>query len=168
MWFIALGQEIERNSADSVLPAATSSNTLGKANFVLITKTPNRKRSLKTQMLVANTNNSSENEVSEQNVWSQNSFLKEVNSNFGMEKVNFPEKILIYKSQAYLAVHKGETILYVDFFMMAQIISTVNVDSYECLPDEVKIIRTLYEAETGDFKGIKNTIGFINVRGVQE
>ena len=123
-------------------------------------------------MLVANTDNSSENEVSGEKTWSQNGFFKEINSNSGMEKVNFPQNTLIYKNQAYLTVQKGENIFYADYFILGQIIFTANVpadvDSYECLPHEVIIVRPLYDAETGDFKGIKNTIGLINIRGDQE
>lgn len=89
-----------------------------------------------------------------------------------MEKVNFPENILLYKNQAYLTVQKGETILYDHFLIMAQIIPTVNVlahvDSYECLPDEVKTIRPLYETVTGNFKELRNIIGLINIKGDQE
>lgn len=89
-----------------------------------------------------------------------------------MEKVNFPENILLYKNQAYLTVQKGETILYDHFLIMAQIIPTVNVlahvDSYECLPDEVSIARPLYETVTGNFKELRNIIGLINIKGDQE
>lgn len=89
-----------------------------------------------------------------------------------MEKVNFPENILLYKNQAYLTVQKGETILYDHFLIKAQIIPTVNVlahvDSYECLPDEVRIIRPLYETVTGNFKELRNIIGLINIKGDQE
>ena len=39
-----------------------------------------------------------------------------------------------------------------------------DVDSYECREDEVKILRTLYDLESGKFLGLKYSVGLITVR----
>lgn len=44
MLFVNLGQEIERNPADSALLASTSSNVLEKANLILLTKHPTARK----------------------------------------------------------------------------------------------------------------------------
>ena len=71
-----------------------------------------------------------------------------------------------------MRVQKGQNNLYADYFILGRIILAENVledvDSFECLPDKLKIIRPLYDPETGNFKGLKNTTGLINVRGDQE
>lgn len=44
MLFVNLGQEIERNPADSALLGSTSSNVLEKANLILLTKHPTARK----------------------------------------------------------------------------------------------------------------------------
>ena len=57
-------------------------------------------------MLLANTNNFSENEVFVEKIWDEPSFFKEISSDFEMAKVKFPENNLIYNNQAYLTGQK--------------------------------------------------------------
>lgn len=71
-------------------------------------------------------------------------FYRDAKSDFGMEKVNYPENTLFYANQAYLTVQKGKNVLYTDHFILGRVIPAANVttevDRYKCGPDEVKII----------------------------
>ena len=39
-----------------------------------------------------------------------------------------------------------------------------DVDGYDCKPNEVKILRTLYDLQTGKFLGVKQCVALITVR----
>ena len=91
---------------------------------------------------MANTRESSVNEIAGEKIWPANDFFQDVKSNFGMEKFNFPENTLIYINQTYLRVQRVEKIIYVDHFILGQIISAakvpIDLDTNECASDEVK------------------------------
>lgn len=103
---------------------------------------------MKTLLLVSNT--SFYNEISGGNVWVESAFFKDVKKNFGMEKVNFPEYTIFYINQAQSTVQKGD-----NYFILGQVIPAANVpdgvDNYRCSAGKLKIIRLLYDPETGQF-----------------
>lgn len=106
------------------------------------------------------------------NVWPENDSFHDVRGDFEMEKANFPDNKLLYVNQPLLTVETRENILYADFFILGQSgdaapNTPADVDIYVCAA-EVKVIRSLYDLETGDCKGLKNTICLINVRGDQD
>ena len=42
-----------------------------------------------------------------------------------------------------------------------------NIEEYECLPNEGKLIVPLYKIDSGDFLGLEKRLAFIMVRGDQ-
>ena len=63
---------------------------------------------------------------------------------------------------------KGRNIVYADYFILGQIILAAvlpyDVLVYECGSEKLKIIRPIYEVETGEFKGLQETFGLISIR----
>ena len=80
--------------------------------------------------------------------------------------MNYPENTILYINQAYLTVKKK--IYYCDFFALGQIVEAVNPagNILTCVikENEVKMIRPKYNAETGQFLGLYETVGFMVVR----
>ena len=99
-------------------------------------------------------------------------FFGDGSSDFEMAETNYPQDTLIYINQAYVTVVKGGNILYAGHFILGQIIPATNVpediESYKYGNKENKIIRSLYDVKTREFKGMKRTIGLIIVRGDEE
>ena len=89
-----------------------------------------------------------------------------------MEKVNFPENIILYLNQAYLTVKKSKKIYYCDFLILVQIVQASNppeyMSSYILKENEVRIVRPKCNPETGEFLGLYETVGFMVVRGSPE
>ena len=54
-------------------------------------------------------------------------------------------------------------------FIIGQLIIAANqpddIDSYICSKNEVKLLSCVYDLESGDFKGIREQIAFIVLRG---
>ena len=65
-------------------------------------------------------------------------------------------------------MRKGENIIYGDHLIWGQIIQAPNVpediEAYECVENEVKIMIPLYDKTTGELKGLRKTLPFINIR----
>ena len=121
----------------------TARNALEKADLLLMTKHATEKdRSLKSQLFVSRSDSSSNDACSEK-IWSKGAFYKDERNDLGMEKVNYPENTLFSVTQGYQAVQKGENSLYVDHFILGQVIPATNiptdVDTYECGPDETTL-----------------------------
>ena len=112
-----------------------------------------------------------ENQLSNE-IYGKNVFPQDLRGYFRMEKVKFPENTLFYVNKPRLIVQERENILYADYFLVGQEIAAPNtpadVDTYVFPADEVKVIRPLYDVETGDYKGLKNTVGLICIRGDQD
>lgn len=64
-------------------------------------------------------------------------------------------------------MQKGENIVYADHFILGQNVpdaeSPGEIESYECAEIKVKLIRPLYNFKSGEFRGIKETLAYINV-----
>ena len=79
-----------------------------------------------------------------------------------MAKVNFQENTLFYLNQSYLTIKKNKQIYYCDYFIIEQIVESLNlpqdVSSYTLKGNKVKIVRPYYDPETEEFKGLSETI----------
>ena len=123
---------------------------------------------LKCQLVVSTSESRNSGDTCSEKVWPSWGFVREKRSDFGMDKVNYPENTLLYINQAHLTTQKGESILYADHFISDQIISVNvlnNVENCKCWSDDVKIISPLCDVSTGDFKEFDEIIGFLSVRG---
>ena len=124
-------------------------------------------KSMKTQLMLKS---EPQNKLSGEQIWKKNGFFKDVRAELSLEKVNIPENCLIYINQGFLStVKNGEIAMYLDNFIIGQLIIAANqpkdIESYVCLPNEVKLLSPVYELETGQFKGIRKQMAFIVLRG---
>ena len=87
-----------------------------------------------------------------------------------MEKVNILENCLLYVNQGFLStVKSGEIAMYLHNFIIGQLIIAANqpedISTYICSKTEVKLLSCVYDLESGNFKGIREQIAFIVLRG---
>ena len=149
------------------------SRQLERANMLMLTKEATEKdRSLKTQLLLSAAGNTEE-KMSGEPVWSKNGFFGDQKPDLKLEKRNVPENTLLYLNQGYLSTVKtGELAMYNNNFIIGQLIPAANqpddIASYECLPNEVKLLTCIYDLTTGDFKGVRESLAYIVLRGDKE
>ena len=140
---------------------------LEKANMLLLSKEMTDKdRSMKTQLLVK----PKDDKLSGEKIWKQDGFFKDVRAGLNLEKVNIPENALLYINQGFLStVKSGEIAMYLHNFVIGQSIVAANqpkdIANYTCLKNEVKLLSCVYDIESGDFKGIREQLAFIVLRG---
>ena len=140
---------------------------LEKANMLLLSKEMTDKdRSMKTQLLVK----PKDDKLSGEKIWKQDGFFKDVRAELNLEKVNIPENALFYINQGFLStVKSGEIAMYLHNFVIGQLIVAANqpkdIANYTCLKNEVKLLSCVYDTESGDFKGIREQLAFIVLRG---
>ena len=140
---------------------------LEKANMLLLSKEMTDKdRSMKTQLLVK----PKDDKLSGEKIWKQDGFFKDVRAELNLEKVNIPENALFYINQGFLStVKSGEIAMYLHNFVIGQLIVAANqpkdIANYTCLKNEVKVLSCVYDIESGDFKGIREQLAFIVLRG---
>ena len=141
---------------------------LEKANMLLLSKEMTDKdKSMKTQLLYKP---KQENKLSGEKIWKKDGFFKDVRAELNLEKVNIPENCLFYANQGFLStVKRGEIAMYLHNFIIGQLIIAANqpkdIDTYVCSKNEVKLLSCVYEIETGQFKGIREQVAFIVLRG---
>ena len=141
---------------------------LEKANMLLLSKEMTDKdRSMKTQLLYKP---KQENKLSGEKIWKKNGFFKDVRAELNLEKVNIPENCLFYANQGFLStVKSGEIAMYLHNFVIGQLIIAANqpkdIDTYVCSKNEVKLLSCVYDIESGQFKGIREQMAFIVLRG---
>ena len=87
-----------------------------------------------------------------------------------LEKVNMPENTLYYINQSFLSTLKnGEIAMCNQNFILGQLIPAANkpkdIDTYECNENEVKLLCCIYDLDTGEFKGIREQLAYIVLRG---
>ena len=74
----------------------------------------------------------------------------------------------MYINQAQLTIKK-EPAIYSSYFIFGQIIPLLNppqdLENYVCKENEFKILVPLYDTSNGNFKGIKQTLAHIMLRG---
>ena len=126
-------------------------------------------RSMKTQLLLTSSNNSDE-KVSGERVWKENSFFKEIKPEMNIEKANVPENTLLYINQGFIStVKNGELAMYVHNFIIGQLIVAANqpadINEYSFKENEVKFLCCVYDLETGNFKGLRAMLAYIVLRG---
>ena len=141
---------------------------LEKANMLLLSKEMTDKdKSMKTQLLYKS---KPENKLSGEKIWKKDGFFKDVRADLNLEKVNIPENCLFYVNQGFLStVKSGEIAMYLNNFIIGQLIIAANqpkdIDTYVCSKNEVKLLSCVYEIESGQFKGIREQVAFIVLRG---
>ena len=141
---------------------------LEKANMLLFSKEMTDKdKSMKTQLMYKP---KQENKLSGEKIWKKDGFFKDVRADLNLEKVNIPENCLLYINQGFLStVKSGEIAMYLNNFVIGQLIIAANqpkdIDTYVCLKNEVKLLSCVYEIESGQFKGIREQVAFIVLRG---
>ena len=141
---------------------------LEKANMLLLSKEMTDKdKSMKTQLLYKP---KQENKLSGEKIWKKDGFFKDVRADLNLEKVNIPENCLLYANQGFLStVKSGEIAKYLHNFVIGQLIIAANqpkdIDTYVCSKNEVKLLSCVYEIESGQFKGIREQLAFIVLRG---
>ena len=143
---------------------------LEKANMLLLSKEMTDKdRSMKSQLLFK-PSKSNDKACSGEKVWKENGFFEDVEAQLNLQKVNIPENCLVYVNQGFLStVKSGELALYLHNFVIGQIIVAANqpedITAYICSKNEVKLLTCVYDLESGDFRGIREQIAFIVLRG---
>ena len=141
-----------------------------KANMLLLSKElTDKDRSMKTQLLIRSSLSDDE-KLSGEKVWKNNGFFKDIRPELNLEKVNIPENCLFYINQAFLStVKNGDIAMYNQNFIIGQLIFAANqpkeIETYQCLPNEVKLLSCVYDLESDDFKGIREQIAYIVLRG---
>ena len=141
---------------------------LEKANMLLLSKEMTDKdKSMKTQLLY---NPKQENKLSGEKIWKKDGFFKDVRAELNLEKVNIPENCLFYANQGFLStVKSGEIAMYLHNFVIGQLIIAANqpkdIANYVCSKNEVKLLSCVYDIESGQFKGIREQMAFIVLRG---
>ena len=140
---------------------------LEKANMLLLSKEMTDKdRSMKTQLLFK----PKDDKLSGERIWKEDGFFRDVRAELNLEKVNIPENCLFYVNQGFLStVKSGEIAMYLHNFIIGQLIIAANqpkdIATYDCLKNEVKLLSCVYDIESGDFKGVREQIAFIVLRG---
>ena len=124
-------------------------------------------KSMKTQLLFKSTK---DDKFSGEKVWKENGFFKDVKAELNLEKVNIPENCLFYVNQGFLStVKSGEIAMYLHNFIIGQLIIAANqpedISTYICSKNEVKLLSCVYDLESGNFKGVREQIAFIVLRG---
>ena len=141
---------------------------LEKANMLLLSKEiTDKDRSMKTQLLFKPKD---DNKLSGERIWKEDAFFKDVKAELNLEKVNISENCLLYVNQGFLStVKSGEIAMYLHNFIIGQLIIATNqpkyISTHKCLKNEVKVLSCVYDLESGNFKGLREQIAFIVLRG---
>ena len=83
---------------------------------------------------------------------------------------SIPENCLVYVNQSYLSsVKNGDLAMYNYNFIIGQFLPAANqpddIGSYECAPNEVKLFTCIYDTAAGEFKGLRESLPYIVLRG---
>ena len=131
-----------------------------KASLVSMRKTiTENHKNVSTDIIAATFENEIGSEVvSGERVWSNHGFFNARKWDYLMEKINIPENILLYINQSYLTVNKHKKIFYFDFFLIANIVASLNssqgVSSHTLKENEVKMVMPRYDPKTSEFKRV--------------
>ena len=148
----------------------TDATKLEKANIMLLSKElTDKDRSMKTQLLVRSATDGDE-KIPGEKVWKNYGFFKDIKPELNLEKVNILENCLLYINQSFLSTAKdGNIAMYNDNIILGQIILAANqpkdILKYECQANEVKLLSCIYDLETGSFKGLRQQLAYIVLRG---
>ena len=136
--------------------------------MVLSKEMTDKDRSMKTQLLIRNSDG--DDKLSGEKVWKNNGFFGDIKPEMNLEKVNMPENALYYVNQYFLStVKKGDIAMYNQNFILGQLITAANqtkdIAAYECNENEVKLLCCIYDLDSGEFKGIREQLAYIVLRG---
>ena len=138
---------------------------------MLLSKEINEKdRQLKSQLMIAT---SEAGKKSAETIWQENGYFGNFMSDFNIHKRDFPENALVYVNQAYLSTKDGEIIIYCQYVILGQIIALRNPppDSGREIAENdhlVKLYVPRYGNSNGNFLHVKESVGYIMVRGDQD
>ena len=133
-----------------------------KANMLMLMKEATDKdRSLKTQLLVSASGNN-DDKISGERVWRSDGYFRDVRPDLKPERRNIQENCLLYINQSFLStVKNGKLATYSHNFIIGQIIPAANqpenISTYECAPNKVKLYTCIYDINTGEFKGVRDS-----------
>ena len=126
-------------------------------------------RNLKIQLLVSKSN---EEKTTGERVGKDNDYCGDEGDDLNIAKTNFPVNTLLYANQGLLPTVKGDSVIYLDYFVLRQIVPALNapdnIDTYVYAPDEVKLFVPMYDLANGDFLDLKTTLAYIIIRGDEE
>ena len=130
----------------------------------------NKNKNLKNKLLLT-TGTGNKKSTDNEKIWNKPGFFGDQVADFTTNKVNFPENTLVYPNQGNITPVRRDLAVYLDYVILEQLIpamnSPENIDEYECLPNEVKMVIPLYNADTGEFLGLEKRLASIMVRGDQ-
>ena len=102
-------------------------------------------------------------------IWEQDGYFGSINPDFSIHKKNFPKNAVVYINQAYLTVKDRDVMIYCDYSILGQIVAfrspPENID--EAIKNDkklVKIFTPMYDNATGQFLGVKESVGYIMLR----
>ena len=102
-------------------------------------------------------------------LWRKNGFFSSQVCDFSLEKANLPESTIFYLNQVYLSYKDNKKLYYTDFFIAGQITALLNqpenLEEYTPQESEVKILRSKYDATSGNFLGLENCLAYLTVHG---
>ena len=126
-------------------------------------------KSLKTQVLLSTED---KKKADSEKIWNKAGFFRDQTTNFTINKANVPENSLVYVNQSNVTPVKGQLAVYLDYVILGQLIPAMNnpknIDEYDCLHNEVKLVVPLYNVDSGHFLGLKKCLSFTIVRGDQD
>ena len=137
--------------------------------MVLSKEMMDKDRSMKTQLLIRSTSDG-DDKLSGEKVWKNNGFFKDVKPELNLEKVNMPENAVFYVNQSFLStVKSGDIAMYNQSFILGQLIVVANqpkdITTCDCNKNEVKLHCCIYDLTTGEFKGVREQLAYIVLRG---
>ena len=102
-------------------------------------------------------------------IWRENGLFGNIITDFNIHKKDFPENALCYVNQAYVSTKDGETIIYCQYIILGQVLPLRNppedLDNYVKDNHLVKMYVPLYDNNDGRFLGVKETAGYVMLRG---
>ena len=137
--------------------------------MVLSKEMTDKDRSMKTQLLIRSTTDG-DDKLSGENAWKNNGFFKDVKPELNLGKVNMPENAVFYVNQSFLSTVKSDDIaMYNQNFILGQLIVAANqpkdITTYNCNEKEVKLHCCIYDLTTSEFRGIREQLAYIVLRG---
>ena len=130
-------------------------------------ETHNQHEKSKTQMMVFG----DEKEKNTEKIWVENGFFKDQRIDLTIPKANFPENTLCYINQGTISPMKEGEAIYLEYVVLGHIMPManpdpkINLDTYEFKENEVLLYVSLYNKETGLFRGLAKKLGYIALRG---
>ena len=108
-------------------------------------------------------------EMAAECIWEQEGYFGSINPDFSIHKKKFPKNAVVYINQAYLTVKDRDVMIYCDYSILGQIVAfrspPENID--EAIKNDkklVKIFTPMYDNATGQFLGVKESVGYIMLR----